>query len=95
MARQIWVSRMVDGEHKLIPLDELEHEPRVYIQQDTMNPLWHPANGKTYDSKSEFKKVTKAHGLIEYGNEMPKPKVKSAPGGIKQDLLKAFERYGR
>lgn len=95
MGRQVWVSRMIDGEHRLIPVEELEYQPRVYIQQDTINPLWHPANGKTYESKSEFRKVTKAHGLIEYGNEMPKPREKKLPGGIKQDLLKAFERHGR
>lgn len=95
MARQIWVSRMVDGEHRLIPLEEVDHQPKVYIQQDSINPLWHPANGKTYDSKSQFRQVTKAHGLIEYGNEMPKPKEKALPGGIKQDLLRAYEKHGR
>jgi hypothetical protein len=34
-----------------------------------MNALVHPCNGKMYDSKSEFRKVTKAKGGVEVGNE--------------------------
>jgi hypothetical protein len=39
------------------------------IIRDHMDPLRHMADGKTYDSKSTFRKVTKAHGCIEIGNE--------------------------
>lgn len=37
--------------------------------RDQMDPLRHMADGRTYDSKSQFRKVTKAHGCIEIGNE--------------------------
>lgn len=39
------------------------------VIQDSMDPLEHPANGKIYDSKKEFRRVTKLHGLEELGNE--------------------------
>lgn len=40
---------------------------------DHMDPTQHMANGRIYDSKSEFRKATKAAGCIEVGNERLKP----------------------
>lgn len=40
---------------------------------DHMNPTQHMANGRFYDSKSEFRKATRAAGCIEVGNERLKP----------------------
>lgn len=31
--------------------------------------MWHPAEGRHTDSKSEFRQWTKAHGCVEVGNE--------------------------
>lgn len=39
--------------------------------QDSIPATWHPANGKLYDSKSEFRRVTKQHGMVEAGNDVP------------------------
>ena len=41
----------------------------VAIHEDTIPPTWHPADGKIYDSKSQFRKVTKEHGCVEMGND--------------------------
>lgn len=43
-----------------------------YIIRDTMDALQHPVTGQMMDSKSEFRKVTRAHGLVEVGNDSPK-----------------------
>ena len=40
--------------------------------RDNIDPLWHPADGKCYESKSEFRAVARQHGLIEVGNEVQK-----------------------
>lgn len=40
-----------------------------YIIRDNMEAAVHPATGVTMDSKSRFREVTKAHGLIEVGND--------------------------
>lgn len=42
---------------------------RVYVQSDAMPPLKHMATGQIIDSKSEFRRQTKAAGCIEVGND--------------------------
>lgn len=42
----------------------------THVISDTMDPTKHMANGKMYDSKSEFRKATRAAGCVEVGNEM-------------------------
>ena len=42
-----------------------------YVISDAMAPTRHMADGKYYTSKSEFRKVTKAHGCVEIGSEVP------------------------
>ena len=43
---------------------------RVGTISDHMDPTRHMANGKTYDSKSQFRRATKEAGCIEVGNEV-------------------------
>lgn len=46
------------------------HSGRVRgVISDTMDALIHPCTGKLMDSKSEFRKVTRAKGGVEVGNE--------------------------
>lgn len=63
---------------------------------DTMDAAEH-VDGRFYTSKSEFRKVTKANGLIEVGNEKlnpAKPKMSKAAreAGINQAVEKAIAR---
>lgn len=41
----------------------------VSIHEDTIPPTWHPADGKYYNSKSAFRRTTRAHGCREIGND--------------------------
>jgi hypothetical protein len=57
---------------RLVPkhLAPPKHSGRVRgVISDTMDALIHPCTGKLMDSKSEFRKVTKAKGGVEVGNE--------------------------
>lgn len=63
--REIYVYR--NGE--VVPKGESEPYRGVHVISDTISGLWHPSDGKIYDSKSRFRSVTKAHGGIEVGNE--------------------------
>ena len=57
---------------KLVPkhLAESRYSGRVRgVISDTMDALIHPCTGKLMDSKSEFRKITKAKGGVEVGNE--------------------------
>jgi hypothetical protein len=53
----------------LDPAPQRSHLAAPRIDRDGLDDLWHPHNGKHYDSKSEFRKVTKASGGEEVGTE--------------------------
>lgn len=40
-----------------------------FVQSDEIAPTFHPADGNYYTSKAKIREVTRAHGLIEAGNE--------------------------
>jgi hypothetical protein len=48
-----------------------------YYNSDQMDHTWHPASGKYFDSKSEFRKETKAYGCQEIGDEKGYGKVRN------------------
>jgi hypothetical protein len=48
------------------PSDKL---PVPMFISDTMDATEHPCDGKRYDSKVQFRRVTKAHGCVEIGND--------------------------
>lgn len=70
--------------------------PCPMIVTDQMAECEHPSDGKFYSSKSEFRKVTKANGLTEVGNDParfkrpPKPKVDEA--GIDRAIDRALAK---
>ena len=43
--------------------------PAVYVISDTMDMVKHHGSGRMFDSKSNFRKETKACGMVEVGNE--------------------------
>ena len=51
--------------------------PLPYVISDTMDPV-EQVDGKYYTSKSAFRAVGKANGLIEVGNEKVKPKGRAS-----------------
>ncbi len=74
MARETYVMR--DG--KLVPKSQAapllqpakrSHLPMPYFVRDEIPPTPHPCTGQVMTSLSEFRKVTKANGCVEVGNE--------------------------
>lgn len=74
MARETYVMR--DG--KLVPKSQAvpllppakrSSLPMPYFVRDEIPPTFHPATGQVMTSLSEFRKVTKASGCVEVGNE--------------------------
>lgn len=75
-----------------VPADRFVRAPSVFpmIIRDTMDPLVNMADGKLYDSKSRFRETTRAHGLIEIGNEQQATqRAKLPPAG--PDIARAWE----
>jgi hypothetical protein len=70
--------------------------PLPHIISDTMEPV-EQVDGRFYTSKSEFRKVGRANGLIEIGTEKltPKPKGvghRKGKAARQQAIRKALER---
>ena len=70
--------------------------PRVYVHTDTMDrPLYHHADRRFYDSRSEFRKATRRHGCVELGNEMPanSPSVnENYDANLKASVVEAYTK---
>ncbi|CAO3358599.1 hypothetical protein [Azospirillum palustre] len=76
--RGSWVFDRATGE--VVPRDEYyarqaaqrHGDGPMLIRDDIgggVNGLWHPAANRHVDSKSEFRRLTRAHGCEEVGNE--------------------------
>jgi hypothetical protein len=67
------------------------------VISDTMDPTEH-VDGKFYDSKTKFREVTKANGMIEIGNDparLRKPsKPKADPAKRREAVKKAIAQAG-
>ena len=48
--------------------------PLPYVISDIMEPV-EQVDGRFYTSKSQFRAVGRAHGLVEVGTEKPKPRT--------------------
>lgn len=58
---------------------------------DTMDPTEH-IDGRVYTSKSQFARVTKAHGCIEIGNDPARFRPRPAPKPDKAKNMEALKR---
>ncbi len=71
------------------------HLPTPFVVSDVMDLTEH-LDGKFYDSKSRYRKVTKEHGCIEVGNDparlRPKQKPKPDRQGIRDAIKVASQR---
>jgi hypothetical protein len=54
-----------------------ENMPLPFVISDTMDPV-EQVDGKFYTSKSAFRAVGRANGLVEVGNEKMKPKTRTS-----------------
>jgi hypothetical protein len=73
-----------------------ENMPLPYVISDAMPPT-EQVDGRFYESKRAFRAVGRANGLIEVGNERPKPRVKlsqtrAAAEGRRSSIKKAIEQ---
>ena len=48
-------------------------EPRQHIIRDHIDGFVSQADGREYDSKSQYRRALKAQGFVEMGNDRPNP----------------------
>lgn len=99
MTRQIYVFRQdASGKYQAIEVSALAaSESRAPgIICDSMQALEHPCDGRVYDSKSAFRRVTKAFGMEEKGNDgrYQKPSVPRENRQLQEAVNKTFAQYG-
>ena len=82
MTRRLYVMR----QGKLIEVERAPATPRIHVISDTMPETLHPVNGRHYESKSEFRKITRAAGCTEMGTD-----PQAAPRAPKSEHLVAKE----
>lgn len=73
------------------------HLPRPMIINDVLGDVWNPATGKTYDSKSNYYRDTKAMGCEILGNDKITPKDNDhgpSDTEMQAEVAKAFEQVG-
>lgn len=58
-------------------------DPATYIISDTMEPVKHMGTGRVLDSKSEFRRDTRAMGCEEVGTD---PAIKRPPPRYRPDI---------
>lgn len=86
--------------HEAPPLsdDRRSHLACPMVIGDAM-PMTAHVDGNSYDSKSRFRAVTRAHGLTEMGNDpqriRPYPRQKPDRKAIKDSVEKATARFNR
>lgn len=89
MARQSFIWCPV--EKRLVPkTDQQRGATAPFIISDTIDPTWHPADGRKYDSKSRFRRTTKAAGCTEVGNERQTDR-RQIDRVSKSDIARAME----
>lgn len=79
------------------PRPERSDFPLPFIRRDHMSaPLWHPADGREYDSRSDYDAVTKARGLVEIGDaDLSKEVRTEADTTIKADVIEAYQKVSQ
>ena len=92
MARIVY--RYVDG--KFIEASKIEPSQKVHIISDDMPSLVNHADGNRYDSKSRFRRATRAAGCYEVGSDA-KPdgvgrKREHIPEGVRHSIEESINR---
>lgn len=62
-----------------------------HVITDIMDGTWHPVTGRVVDSKSEFRKMTRAAGCEEVGTSKWPERVPAEPPKPGMDIKRAIE----
>lgn len=101
MSRGRWMYDPESGQvlpaHEVMRKKEIERArkrsslEKPYVIGDCMDAIRHPSTGEFFESKSEFRKVTRSLGLTEVGNEsFPEKKYEPLPD-LAQDISRAYD----
>lgn len=87
MARHRWIYK--NGQ--AIPAEEYTPEPTHYVQGD-WQPYQSMCDGSMIEGRRQHREHLKAHGVIEIGNEVVKPRADLRNTGAKEAVIRAVQR---
>lgn len=61
------------------------------IIRDSMDAVMHPCDGNLYDSKSQFRRITAEHGMVELGNDAPMSRPEYTPTDVRADIVQSIK----
>lgn len=65
------------------------------VISDAAEPFRSHADGKTYDSKSAYRRELRARGYVELGNDRPNPhRHREEMPSVEASVIRAFEERG-
>jgi len=82
-------------QNKFVPEGEYvrQSEGSHNVIQDTCAPFVSHLDGKTYESKSAYRRTLKAAGMVEIGNDTIKPRPREDDRSLERDLAKVMSDY--
>ena len=87
-----WPSECIAHYGHLLGKQRSHAIPLPAFRRDHMDGLWHPLDGNTYDSRSDYDAVTKANPQYqEVGDQMPTAGVPDVDLNIKEDVGRAYQ----
>ncbi len=88
--RKSWVQ--VNGE--LIPKEEYYGSKEQYVMiMPDIKPYKSMITGEEISSRSKHRNHLRQHNCIEIGNEKFKPKEKPLPSGLKEEIIRNYQKY--
>ena len=70
--------------------DNHRPRPRIHIISDSHEPFRSMADGRVYDSKSEYRRTLKDKGYVELGSDHDSHSPRYDEGNIAQDIADAM-----
>lgn len=64
-----------------------------YIIQDSCDPFLSHADGKFYNSKSDYRRMLKALGFVELGSDRVSERQRDTAPELRQDIVRAYRDH--
>lgn len=65
-----------------------------YVIGDSIPPTYNHADNRVYESKSELRRVNKAMGLVELGNDRPQRRENYDQRELHREIERVMRDYG-
>lgn len=72
---------------------DTSREAGYFVMKD-IDPYKSMVTGEVITSRSQHREMLKKHNLVEFGNDMPKPKQVGEVSGRREAIIEACKKHG-